>query len=114
KGSLMMKLDPAKPKAELAWKGASESEINTDGLHSITSTPVIDGDYIYGVCSYGQFRCLEVSTGKRVWETQEVTKEKARWASAFGERLPVGHRGSLLHKHRPRRLDYPKPLPGWQ
>jgi outer membrane protein assembly factor BamB len=83
KGSLMMDLDPEKPRAKFAWKGASESEINTDGLHSITSTPVIDGDYIYGVCSYGQFRCLEASTGKRVWETQAVTKEKARWASAF-------------------------------
>jgi len=101
KGSLMMQLDPAKPKAALAWKGASESEINTDGLHSITSTPVIDGDYIYGVCSYGQFRCLEVSTGKRVWESQAVTKEKARWASAFlvrhGDRYFINNdRGELI------------------
>jgi outer membrane protein assembly factor BamB len=83
KGSLMMDLDAARPKAKMAWKGASESEIDTDGLHSITSTPVIDGDYIYGVCSYGQLRCLETRTGKRVWETQALTKEKARWASAF-------------------------------
>lgn len=101
KGSLMMDLDPSKPKAKLAWKGTSESEINTDGLHSITSTPVIDGDYIYGVCSYGQFRCLEASTGKRVWETQEVTKEKARWASAFlvrnGDRYFINNdRGELI------------------
>ncbi len=101
RGSLMMDLDPARPKAKLAWKGASESEINTDGLHSITSTPVIDGDYIYGVCSYGQFRCLEVATGKRVWETQAVTKEKARWASAFlvrhGDRYFINNdRGELI------------------
>ena len=82
-GSFMMHLDPASPKAEMAWRGSSESEINTDGLHSIISTPVIEGNYIYGVCSYGQFRCLDARTGKRVWETQEVTKEKARWASAF-------------------------------
>jgi outer membrane protein assembly factor BamB len=101
KGSMMMDLDPAKPQAKMAWKGASESEINTDGLHSITSTPVIDGDYIYGVCSYGQFRCLEVSTGNRVWETQDVTKEKARWASAFlvrhGDRYFINNdRGELI------------------
>jgi len=101
KGSLMMELDPAKPKAKLAWKGTSESEIDTDGLHSITSTPVIDGDYIYGVCSYGQFRCLEAGTGKRVWETQAVTKEKARWASAFlvrhGDRYFINNdRGELI------------------
>jgi outer membrane protein assembly factor BamB len=101
KGSLMLELDPEKPKAKLAWKGTSESEIDTDGLHSITSTPVIDGDYIYGVCSYGQLRCLQASTGKRVWETQAVTKEKARWASAFlvrhGDRYFINNdRGDLI------------------
>jgi len=101
KGSLMMDLDPDKPKAKMAWKGMSDSEINTDGLHSTTSTPVIDGDYIYGVCSYGQFRCLEVKTGKRVWETLAVTKEKARWASAFlvrhGDRYFINNdRGELI------------------
>ena len=97
----MMDLDAAKPKAKLAWKGSSESEITTDGLHSITSTPVIDGEHIYGICSYGQLRCLDVSTGKRVWETQAVTKEKARWASAFivrhGDRYFINNdRGELI------------------
>lgn len=82
-GPMMLNLDPSQPKATMAWKGSSDSEINTDGLHSLNSTPVIDGDYIYGVCSYGQFRCLDARTGKRVWETQDVTKEKARWATAF-------------------------------
>ena len=65
------------------WKGASDSEIDTDGLHAVVNTPVIDGEHIYGLCSYGQFRCLNLKTGERVWETMEVTKEKARWASGF-------------------------------
>ncbi|MBI4909324.1 MAG: PQQ-binding-like beta-propeller repeat protein [Acidobacteria bacterium] len=82
-GPAMFTLDDAKPSARLAWKGKSESEIQTDGLHSIISTPVIDGDYIYGVCSYGQFRCLNANTGERVWETLEVTGEKARWSTAM-------------------------------
>jgi outer membrane protein assembly factor BamB len=78
-----MLLDLAKEKASVIWKGKSNSEINTDGLHAVVNTPVIDGDYIYGICSYGQFRCLNLKTGERVWETMEVTKEKARWASGF-------------------------------
>ncbi len=41
------------------------------------STPVIDGDYVYGIGSYGQFRCLDARTGKRVWETLDVTLENA-------------------------------------
>jgi len=80
-GSLLMQLDGAH--AKKLWQGKSASEINTDGLHSVVNTPVIDGDYIYGICSYGQFRCLNAKTGERVWETLEVTKEKARWASGF-------------------------------
>ncbi len=78
-----MLLDLAGKTARLAWKGKSDSEIDTDGLHAVVNTPVIDGEYIYGICSYGQFRCLNVKTGQRVWETLDVTKEKARWASGF-------------------------------
>ncbi len=80
-GSMLLEL--AGKMARLTWKGKSDSEIDTDGLHAVVNTPVIDGDYIYGICSYGQFRCLNVKTGQRVWETLDVTKEKARWASGF-------------------------------
>lgn len=81
-GSRMLRLDPDRPAAELIWKGNSDDERQTDGLHALVTTPVIDGDYVYGVCSYGQFRCLDARTGKRVWETMDVTVENARWASA--------------------------------
>src|SRR5436309_8089430 len=78
-----MLLDLSKGEATKIWQGKSDSEINTDGLHSLISTPVFDGEYIYGVCGYGQFRCLRASTGERVWETQAVTGEKARWTTAL-------------------------------
>jgi outer membrane protein assembly factor BamB len=80
-GPLMLSLDDQEPRASVLWKGKSASEINTDGLHSLISTPAIVGEYIYGICSYGQLRCLNARTGERIWETQEVTKEKARWAT---------------------------------
>ena len=34
---------------------------------------MIEGDYVYGICSYGQLRCLRRATGERIWETQSVT-----------------------------------------
>ena len=79
-GSRLFKLDQNLPSAKLVWKGNSNSEIKTDGLHALITTPVIDGDYVYGIGSYGQFRCLNAATGQRVWETLEVTRENARWA----------------------------------
>jgi outer membrane protein assembly factor BamB len=100
-GPLMLRLDDKKPAATVLWKGKSDSEIQTDGLHAVITTPAIIGDHIYGICSYGQFRCLTAKTGERVWETQAVTKERARWASGVivrnGDRLFVNNdRGELI------------------
>jgi outer membrane protein assembly factor BamB len=97
----MLQLDSQKPQAISLWKGTSNSEIDTNGLHALITTPVIDGDYIYGICSYGQFRCLNARTGERVWESLEVTKEKARWAAGFlvrnGDRYFINNdRGDLI------------------
>jgi outer membrane protein assembly factor BamB len=100
-GPLMLTLDDKKPAATVLWKGNSDSEILTDGLHSVVSTPVLVGDCIYGLCSYGQFRCLRAKTGERIWETQAVTKERARWVSGqivrHGDRLFINNdRGELI------------------
>ena len=82
-GPLMLGLDNDRPGATLRWRGSSNSEILTDGLHAVIGTPIIQGDHIYGFGSYGQLRCLVAATGERVWETQEATGERARWVSAF-------------------------------
>jgi outer membrane protein assembly factor BamB len=100
-GSMMIALDERRPAARVLWKGTSDNEIQTDGLHSTINTPIIIGDYIYGICSYGQFRALRASTGERVWETQAVTKERARWASGLmvqnGDRVFINNdRGELI------------------
>jgi outer membrane protein assembly factor BamB len=100
-GSLMLSLDERTPAARVLWKGKSDSEVQTDGLHAVVATPVIAGDYVYGLCSYGQFRCLNAKTGERVWETQVVTGEKARWASGQivrqGDRYFINNdRGDLI------------------
>ena len=68
-GSWMLRLDPSKPAAATVWQSKRVSEQNTDALNSTLSTPFLQDGYIYGVCSYGQLRCLNAATGERVWET---------------------------------------------
>jgi outer membrane protein assembly factor BamB len=84
-GPMLMKLDATKPAASVVWRGTSNSERNTDKLHSIIATPFIEGGHIYGVCSYGQLRCLRLDTGERVWETLAATTggKEDRWATTF-------------------------------
>ena len=83
-GSMLLELDQTKADAGVVWKigGSSELPDDTEGLHALITTPIIQDGYIYGVCSYGQLRCLDLKTGKRIWETFDMT-EYGRWAAAF-------------------------------
>ena len=56
------------------------NERSTEALHSIISTPLIRGEHIYGVDSYGEFRCLKLATGERIWEDRSAVP-RARWAT---------------------------------
>lgn len=113
-GPLMLKLNSDPIGAKEIWKGGvvSEQPRKTVGLHSIMPTPVIADGYIYGVCSYGQLRCLKADTGERVWETMRATRpmkdgkiddstkninEKDRWANAF--LTPQADRYWLFNEH---------------
>jgi outer membrane protein assembly factor BamB len=102
-GSHCFRLDAKKPAAELLWEGTRNSEKQTDTLHSLMSTPFIEGGHIYGVCSYGQLRCLKLETGERLWETLAATTNAGpvRWANAFlvrnGERFFIANeKGELI------------------
>jgi outer membrane protein assembly factor BamB len=79
-GSLLLRVDPHSLAAEKVWRRRGESERNTDSLHCCISTPIIQGDHIYGVDSYGQFRCLDLLTGDRVWESLKPAPSD-RWSN---------------------------------
>ena len=81
-GPMMIEVSEDGKQAKVAWKGTSDSEVKTDGLHSIMATPIFTGKHSYGVCSYGQLRCLDATNGKRIWESLAATG-KGRWWNAF-------------------------------
>ena len=110
-GSMLLKVTA--DTAEVVWKSKAKGEtpdLTTD-LSSIMATPVVAGDHIYGVCSYGQLRCIEANTGKRVWESMQATRgartpakvaaepepdDKERWSLAFI--VPHGDRYFLFNE----------------
>lgn len=86
-GSMLLQIDGEKP--AVIWKSTSKGTQDsvmpdkTVDLHSIMPTPIIKDNHIYGVCSYGELRCLKLS-GERVWATHEPTTGKStRWGNAF-------------------------------
>lgn len=68
-GSLMLRLNRERPTAEILWQSPKITIRDTVHLHALNGTPWIEDGYIYGVCNYGQFRCLRAKDGERQWES---------------------------------------------
>jgi len=70
---LMLKLDGKKPSASVLWP---ESRAATRRILSGTSTPLLQGNYVYSLNPDGNLVCLDADTGTQIWETNKVTREK--------------------------------------
>jgi len=109
-GSMLIRLHPSQLKAEMVWHRKGEDEHQTDGLHSLISTPILIEDHVYGIDSYGHFRCLEITTGNRVFEDITITPIE-RWSTAHfiknGDRVWIfNEKGELLlAKFSPQKVD---------
>lgn len=91
-GAAMVQVKDGK-NPELLWrsKGRSEQPDETESLHSIIPTPFWKGGHIYGVCSYGELRCIDATNGERKWSTHAATTGKSvRWGNAF--LVPIGEK----------------------
>jgi outer membrane protein assembly factor BamB len=70
---LMLKLDEKKPSASVLWP---EARAASRRILSGTSTPLLQGDYVYSLDADGNLACLEAGTGRPIWETDQVTRQK--------------------------------------
>ena len=100
-GARMLKLDEESPGATLLWRSSGQSETRTDKIHTLINTAVIQGDYLYGIDSYGQMRCLELTTRKT--RLGELGSHQRKTKVGGGVFRSPGR--SLLHQQRPRRAD---------
>ncbi len=117
-GSLMIRAPKDSLTSELVWRAVGANEQSTGsksvqvgeetlaetgviyGLHAMIGTSIVEDGYVYGVDSYGELRCLEAATGKRVWEDLTAVP-KDRWATIHmvrqGARVWMfNERGELL------------------
>lgn len=61
-----MKLTAGMDKPEVLWTGT-----NKTGLYPVNTQPHAEDGLLYGVCEDGELRCVELATGKRLWESLE-------------------------------------------
>ncbi|MGQ9562540.1 MAG: PQQ-binding-like beta-propeller repeat protein [Thermogutta sp.] len=79
-GALLLHVDPKNLVVETIWRRKGVNEIQTDSLHILMGNPVLKDQWIFGVDSYGQFRCLDARTGDRLWEDLTLTSQ-VRWGT---------------------------------
>ena len=72
----VLKLDQSQPGAEVMWSGKGNTAI-----YCANSTPLIDGDVIYGCdCRSGSLMAVDIESGERLWETLAPTANTDRRA----------------------------------
>lgn len=95
-GSLMVTAPKDKLESQLIWRARGDDEQHTGsksvhtaegtiegdtyGIHSMIGTPIVRADHIYAVDSYGEFRCLDAATGRRIWEDKTAVRP-GRWST---------------------------------
>lgn len=103
-GPLMLKVG-LETTPTVAWKGNSKGEKpdQTAGIQGIMPTAYLKDGHLYGVCSYGELRCIKADTGERLWETRKPTVGRpdeegkpTRWGNAF--LTPNGDRFFLFNE----------------
>ena len=67
---LMLELNADAPTAKVLWP---ETTAASKRILSNTSTPLLQGDYVYSAKSSGELVCLEAATGNQLWATTNVT-----------------------------------------
>lgn len=99
-GSLMVSALHDRLTSEILWREVGRDEKNTEALHSMIGTPIVQDGFVYGFDSYGELRCLDAKTGKRIWEDLTAVP-KARWSTVHMVRQAdrvwmFNERGELL------------------
>lgn len=85
--------------AKLAWKGGTKT-----GVGGVLNTAWIEGGHIYASGNRGEYRCVELATGKRVWDNDLPTRNRkgkrgTSWPSTFTVKHEPSGRFFLANDH---------------
>lgn len=79
-GSLMVRAPKETLASDVLWRAVGPDEQHTRSLHAMIGTCIVQDNLVFGADSYGEFRCLDATTGERLWEDTTAVP-RARWAT---------------------------------
>ena len=93
-GSKAIRLDEKRLNPKVAWEGK--------GLSLLMSTPLVEGGHVFALDRFRGVKCVEVKSGKVVWEGWHVTprghnpQASLVWAGRPGRALVLTTPGDLV------------------
>ena len=76
-GTFLLQLSHEKPTAKKLWHRHKRDNPDGEGMHCLISTPLVQGQYVYGADNRGVLRCLELKTGEQGWEDRTAVPENS-------------------------------------
>ena len=64
----------------------------------MTSTPIVVGDAIYGLNSYGELRGVDATTGERLWSSDRLVTEDRLQVSGSSPLAGSNRKVALWHQ----------------
>lgn len=77
KGTLLLQLSATDTQVTKVWHHRRDRTSKKPAMHCLISTPLIDGDFLYGADGRGVLRCLSLKTGEQVWEDRSAVPENS-------------------------------------
>lgn len=72
-GAAALRLRSDRADVDELWRRNGRQPRSPDSLHSLIPTPLLLEGRVYGAHERGELRCLDLATGRRLWETEAVT-----------------------------------------
>jgi outer membrane protein assembly factor BamB len=69
-GSYLLRLAGDRPAVEVVWERSRRAK-SVDTLTPVIPDPLVMNGLVFGVQTDGELRCLDLTTGRRLWETLE-------------------------------------------
>jgi outer membrane protein assembly factor BamB len=75
KGTALLQMNQDRIAVDTLWHRRSQEVGKDQAMHCLISTPLIQGQHIYGADSRGVLHCLERNTGELLWQDRTAVPE---------------------------------------
>ena len=84
RGSLLLEIGSDPPSVKEIYRTFKTDPRHNESLNALMTTPIIKDGFVYGITGMGEFRCVDLMTGKAKWKKPDWLEAKPKvFATSF-------------------------------